>query len=89
MLQLLQSSAYTESRTLQLLVPPASGQAWGAQGAGRGQNQGSWPSLAKGIFRATWHCVEQWNWGDLARGAAIARRLTGHQSAVVSNGVVC
>lgn len=27
--------------------------------------------------------------GGLGWGAAIARRLTGHQSAVVSNGVVC
>ena len=32
---------------------------WGAQGAGRGQNQESWPILAKGIFHTTWHHVEK------------------------------
>ena len=36
----------------------------GAQGAGRGRNEDSWPSLAKGTFRTVWHGGE----GEFRKG---------------------
>lgn len=47
--------SYTEPKAFQFLVLSCQWAGLGVQGAGRGQNQGSWPNLAKGIFHSTWH----------------------------------
>lgn len=57
-------------------IPPASKGAGSAQ-VGKGEHQDSWPGLATGLFRATWHRAEQWNWGDLAKGLTLFRDWLG------------
>ena len=67
---------------------PASEQAGGAAGAGRGQTQDSWPKLAKGVFHTIWRHAKQYI-GVAGRGGG---RLLGDRlgigQRVVSNCIV-
>lgn len=56
MLQLLQSSACTESIPFQPLILPCQQGAVGAQGTGRGHNK---HKMSKGIFHTLWHLAQQ------------------------------
>ena len=58
----------TQSQGLFCFSPhPTSEWTGGAQEAGRGHSQDSWPKLAKGIFHTLWHLAQCINWGQLVR----------------------
>ena len=68
---------------------PADEKAGGAQEAGRGHSQDSWPKVAKGIFHTKWRHAQYINWGELAgRGRWLLGDWLSISQRVVSNCVM-